>query len=457
MQFLRSYPEISLLIAVFLFSYLIFFPQFFFSIDELSYFSRALAFGHGMVDWTQVTTQGKVFSWCPANYPIGTAAVLSLFGIFGKQSMFLSGLIYSLISVAFISATLKKIKQLHYSAFVFFFVFPPTIFFSRGLMSEMPSLVLISFYTYLFFSKPNTNVKLFCLGGLAGLSILFRETNIVVCGGLVMLICLKNYKFFISFSLGTLLGLVPRVLSSDFFYGSVAYVKEYPDFGIQYFSQNFLLYLVIITIVIPGGAFLLWRYKGREANSVKLSLSLFILLHLAYGYHSGIYSGKFVSIFYNGRYFIPTIPLWCIIFAEFFYKNDFFNQKKVKSIIILFSSAFVFSFHGLLTYVGNEHKEIAEDIFRNYNNETIVYSNDAYRYLNPLHGDIVSLCLFDEVSLLKEQAYLVLSGRNNTDLQSTYWDGKMKKINKLDFSSKEIKRYSTFDGTKVVVFQMLID
>ena len=85
--------RIGVLILVFCFSFLFFYPTFFFSVDELSYVTRSLAFSEGRSDWTQLTVLGNEFSWAPADYPLGTAFLLSPFAWFFGKFIFLSGMI----------------------------------------------------------------------------------------------------------------------------------------------------------------------------------------------------------------------------------------------------------------------------------------------------------------------------------------------------------------------------
>ena len=141
---------IGLLIIGFCFAFLLTFPSFFFSVDELSYFSRAVAFSQFQTDIVQPTVSGEVFSWSPAAYPLGTSFFLSFFCLISKNFIFFSGFFYALASVLLIHQTMVKVDKVNYLPFLLFFLFPPTIYFSRGLMSEMPSLFIISLFTHIF-------------------------------------------------------------------------------------------------------------------------------------------------------------------------------------------------------------------------------------------------------------------------------------------------------------------
>jgi len=443
--------RIELLVFVFCFSFFFFYPTFFFSVDELSYVTRALAFSEGMNSWTQITVLENEFSWAPADYPLGTAFLLAPFAWFFGKGIFLSGMVYILIGIYFIYKTLQKLDKVSILPFVIFFIFPPTIYFSRGVMSEMPSLTLISFFLYGYVSWKSGWKKFLALGTLAGLSILLRETNILVCGGLVLLPCFRNIKYFTGFSIGVALGVVPRLLTGNYFYGNGIYVKKAASFDWFAISHNFTLYLIISLVLLPGGLYVLYKLKGIFARSIQLSLGLFIVLHLFYTYHSGDHSGSLVSVFYNGRYFIPTLPLWCVAYAGFAKQNNFFNTNRFNKITIGVCLLFIISFHGFLNYLGDKHEEVAMDIFENYNDEIIIYHNAAYRYLNPLHGTINQLMLVDETSQLSEKAYYVLSHRNKTKAQEKELNSH---LNQIEHTKELIKTYQIFDGTEVLVFSI---
>ncbi len=457
---LKDRNIIGFLAITFCVTFLITFPGFFFSVDELSYFSRALAFSEFQTDLLQPTISGGTFSWAPAAYPLGTAFFLSFFCLISKDTIFLSGLFYSLIALFLVYKTLVKLGNTNYFPFLVFFVFPPTIYFSRGLMSEMPSLLVISLFTFFLFAKKESIINYLILGFLAGFSVWFRETNLIICGGLVLISLLKNPKYILPFLIGLGIGILPRILSSEFVYEQVAYVKNYPSFSLKYFMHNLPLYLIITTILLPAGLFVLLKYKGKLANSVKLSLGFFLAVHLVYGYNSGDHSGFLVSLFYNGRYFIPTLPLWMIVYAYSAKSNSNFEKPSIKLILTSACFLFIVIFSSFLFYLEKEHKKVATAIFEKYNDSVILYDNAAYRYLNPLHGEINKLedyKLFREANFeLKEEAVLVLSHKSTTENQIKFWENEKNKISKLNanIDVKQVENYSVFDGTEINVFKL---
>jgi hypothetical protein len=449
-----------LILSAFVVTFLFTFPFFFFSVDELSYVTRAMAFGSGRLDWTQITLSGEVFSWAPADYPLGTAVFLAPFAIISKYGIFLSGLVYVSISFILIHKVLKKEKINNYLPYLLFFGFLPTIYFVRGVMSEVPSLVLISIFVFILFRWKETYKKFFLLGLLTTSSIWFRETNIVLCGGLVAILLLQKPKYILAFSLASLLGSVPRFASAHYLYSTVAYVKQYAPFGLEYVAQNIPLYAIILLLLFPGGLILLFRYQGSKAGSIKLALSAFILLHLVYGYNSGDHSGFLISLFYNGRYYIPTLPLWMIIYADFANRTPIFQKKWVKSVFVAGTLIFCVGIQIFYSKLESAHREVAQDIFTKYNHAPIIYTNAAYRYLNPMNGTINQLGLLRNIqngqTILKEKAYLFLSHRNNSLQQARQWEQQLIGLDHLkdQLNIQRIHDYSIFDGTKVVVFEL---
>ena len=212
---LKDRNIIGFLTISFCITFLLSFPDFFFSVDELSYFSRALAFSEFRADLLQSTISGKYFSWASAAYPLGTSFFLSFFCVISKNAIFLSGLIYVVASLYFIYRTLSKLEKTTYLPFLVFFIFPPTIYFSRGLMSEMPSLLVVSIFTFFLFKREKSFRFYLLLGFIAGFSIWFRETNLIICGGLVAISLLKNPGYILPFLAGMGIGLLPRVISSE--------------------------------------------------------------------------------------------------------------------------------------------------------------------------------------------------------------------------------------------------
>ncbi len=460
MKMLRDESLIRIFLLLFISSFLFTFPGFFFSVDELSYCSRALAFSEGQLDLSQQTISGSLFSWAPANYPIGTALLLAIFAFFSKNLIFLSGLLYTSVALILAYLIIKKQNRKNYFPFFIALIFPPTIYFSRGLMSEMPSLLLFAFYTYIFFNKKESFGKYAVLGLLGGMSILFRETNLVLCAALVALHLLKNPKYIISYIVGFLPGLIPRFWSAAFLYENLGYVKQYAPFGIGYFLTNLPLYLIILLVLLPGGLFVLYKYQGKFANSIKLTIISFTLLHLVYGYNSGDHSGFLVSLFYNGRYYLPTLPLWIIVYADFGKSFSFLNKKIVKAGALITGALFIIGTSIFYHKLENAHQAVAKNIFENYNHEPLVYDNTAYRYLNPLQGKINQLEVWDRLRLgkthLQKKAFLVLSHRNNSEQQLKFWNKQLNSIDHLKgkINITEVKLYEIFDGTKVSIFEL---
>ena len=129
----------------------------------------------------------------------------------------------------------------------------------------------------------------------------------------------------------------------------------------------------------------------------------------------------FVSLFYNGRYFIPTLPLWLIVYATFAKSHSFFEKDAVKIALTTACFIFIVGFSSFIFYLEKEHKKVAATIFEKFNDRIILYDNSAYRYLNPLHGKINKLedyQHFQKADLkLDEEAVLVLSHKNTTENQ----------------------------------------
>lgn len=458
---MRSVPQpFWLLIGAFILFYVLTFPQFIFSIDELSYLGRAMALADGHSNWLQTTISGNTFSWSPAAYPLGTSFFASWFALIHPSLIFLSGLFYLTFAFYLVHHILKNEKLNNALAYCIALLFLPTVYFSRGLMSEMPSLLLVAVFVYILFKKQNTYLKYIWLGLLTGLSFWFRETNLLLFGSLVGISLLKNPRYIPGFILAMAIGLLPRFLSAFYFYEQVAYVKQYAPFGWQYFSKNLLLYLIILIVLLPGGLYVLYHYRGRFANSIKLSLLTFTALHLVYEYNSGDHSGFMISLFYNGRYYIPTLPLWMILYAYFAQQYSFFNKKIIQNGLVIMTILFITSSQLFFGYLEKQHRNVAKEIFTDFNHKPIIYDHTAYRYLNPSQGTINQLESLEDLKTgkakLSQKAVLILSHRNNSDRQLEVWENHLYHLQHLksQLSIRELKKYTIFDGTNVIVFEL---
>lgn len=321
--------------------------------DEVAYFEHALSISSGNLSYPM---------WFenlgPSRYPVGTSLILSvLYLVGGKIGGFLLGPISIGISVFSLHKIISHKKWKEYSLYILF-LFPPLLVMQNRLMSDLPSFAIFSFFLYLLFQK---NEYKFLIGLVAGLSILFRETNVILVLPFLIEDFVGNSRRKYSLVVGFLLGIMIRSFSSRLFYGAWFFAKDSGvDFSGVLLFQNLLLYGGLLMVFVPFGYAAIFKYTGKFKKSFVVSALVFSLIYLLYDYNGYSASGV-KSLILGGRFFIPFLPLVVLSIAQ----TDFYSQGILKGLgVHVWKFAFlavIASF--LLLFETNREQEKIVDIF----------------------------------------------------------------------------------------------
>ena len=300
--------------------------------DEVEYFEQALAFAQGKTTLEQIDpTTGVSTPYRPSDYPPGTSLLLAIFILlFGKSGAFLLPVL-SLIGSYWLMDRL--LRQLGFSPLfaLLLFIYPPAVLLARNVMSDLPSLLLVSAGLFLFYKQSN-NRNIFFLGLLGGISILFRETNFLIFLPLLLLKLrastgtqIAAVVMGLAIGFGLRLGLSTAIFSTPFF------IKD-PGVGFSFLNiwKNLPLYSLALLIFIPLGLWTVVRYRGPHQKMIQWTIGLFTLFYLAYGYNGWANSGL-KGLILGPRFFIPLLPFFVLTSAFFFQKQKDKILKKVKA------------------------------------------------------------------------------------------------------------------------------
>lgn len=318
--------------------FLIWPPHTLFISDEVDYFEQALAFSRGQryLQQTDPVT-GIQTAYLPSQYPPGTSLILAgLYHVGGKKTVFLLGLGSLVVSFLLVVRLLKEWKYDPVFALVLF-LYPPGILLSRSLMSDLPSLLIVTAGIFLFFSRKQPGSKQAgLLGALTGLSLLFRETNLLLLAPLLVVFVWRARTNAVRYwaIAGFLLGLLPRLLLAEWLFGDPFFIKD-PGvhFHPKYMLSNSPLYLGALLIFVPAGLWTIYRYRGPHKHLVRSLVGLFFLFYLNYGYNGCLNSGLKCLIL-GPRFFIPMLPFFALAGADFFQKQNPEYLKVAKALYL---------------------------------------------------------------------------------------------------------------------------
>jgi len=349
---------------LFLFIYLVFFPTNILIRDEWNYFRQGLAYsqGHPQLLVTNPFNGAQHFEQ-PGFYPLGVPFFLAtLITLFGKQAVFLQGLI-SLLGGYYFSIKILENFELDRKFALLLFMFFPAVLLSRTLMSDLPSLLFVSGAVYLCTKNTISKFDAFLAGILVGIAVVFREPNLLLTlPFLVGFYFRRKLSEFILAFVGLGIMAVIRLGSSQWAFGDYFFTKD-PGFEFtwKFLLTNLLFYIPFLMLVIPAGAFAVIKYKGKFRIEIIVSLLLFVGLYLVYGYNGTSFSGM-KSIFLGPRFLIPSLPLFAICIATMCQRKMKFISKllypiAVLSIIIFLSLGHFYNVHQREVLTDMEHNK----------------------------------------------------------------------------------------------------
>ena len=289
--------------------------------DEVSYYFQMRNWLGGNMQNTIIdAVSGTTYSLIEGHYPPGTSFILSVLYWINSSSIYFSGVLYLLCSIFIMYRCLKKL-DLPIIVLSVIYLFLPLIFIARTTMSEMPSLLLVSFGVYLYFS--NHLKSYLVLAFIAGLSIAFRETNILLLAPMAFFIS-RNYFYS---AIAFLSGLSFRLIGYYVLTNNPILLKEGYPFGIEYIPDTLIIYSVILLILLPLSPLWFTKVPREHIKPFAISIMSFLGLHLVYGYVAHVYSGYTNGILLNGRFWIPALPIFVISLGYYLKSKSWVNKK----------------------------------------------------------------------------------------------------------------------------------
>ncbi len=409
----KYYPYIW--VILFFISYLLFYPENWMITDAYNYVNRGIAFSRGSTDlFVFDFITGNKINLIPAPYNTGTSIFFGLaIALLGKKSLFLVPLFQVIISVFLVSETIKRNSYSNYGL-VIWGLSLSLMFFSRSAMSCMPSLMMVSIASYIFFRKELKNKHLISLGILAGFCLWFRESNIFLIAPFIIYSLYKDIRSAPLIGLGIILGLSPKLLMDKWVYGSFWFQSASSGFSINGLIDHFPEYSIILLCLLPISIVFIGLYKGKGDKSIKVSSIAFVLLYLFYNYTAVEFSGLIKGSLLTSRFMIPLLPIASICAAEVISRKGVWKKLafpfSLVSLLLIPSSQFIF--HELYENHEKAAMQVSEitnkmDVFVDFSGYT-----NIIRYFNPLSSEISSVSSIQNIKELKSldnDQYLLLS------------------------------------------------
>lgn len=408
----KYYPWLA--VVLFFLSYIMWFPASWMITDSYSYALQALAFAQkdiALMNIDYFTGIATPFNISP--YNLGTSSFHALFVFFfGIHGFFISPLIAALASILLLYFSLKNLDY-STNGIAVLLLSPAFLFFSRSLMSCMPSLLIISMFFYCFSRSHESKINIFLIGIISTLSIWFRETNFIILIPFLIILVKSDIGRLKTLIPGMLLGLSPKLISSYVVYGKWWFMSASEGFSINSIVQNFPVYACILLILIPLSIVIIVLYKEKWKVAFWISYLSFVIIYLAYNYTAVPFSGFVKGSLLTSRFMIPLLPLIAIAAGSFFIKYPLLN-KFASSFLIPVSLLIIPLSQFATKKLFYPHEKVGIEMFEKYHDKPVLFDQSGYtniiRYVNPVLGEYSKK---GDINLLGNKSYTDLVVEKN--------------------------------------------
>lgn len=307
-------------VAVVLLSYIVgflsYYPRIVTVTDEADYLGRAHALSQRRLEYQSVNLNPDAAQAASNRYPPGTSITIApLFVIGGLHAAFAYPL---LVLVALVLVTALWIHEQGHSPMYALLVlcFPSCLVLGRVSMSGMPSALLVVCGMLLFWRGIKGGWWYWFMAGfLAGVSLMFRETNCLIFFPLFAGTLLRRERKALGLIAGGLCGLGIDIFVSVMLSDSLIHGGRSMGFSCAGLLSQMPFYLAALLIFVPGGLVWVLCYRGRRYPELIITVLMLFFFFSAYNY-SGQQSGAVKALILGPRFFIPLLPLLAFAASE---------------------------------------------------------------------------------------------------------------------------------------------
>lgn len=435
-----------ILVILFVYSvgFFIFYPEAMTVADEILYIRHAVALSQGSVTISNVNPfTGQEIRTIPSIYPIGTSLLLTPFVLFfGWKGAY----IFSLLMVLFATLITARWISDEYGTPLFallFMGFIPVLVLGRVPMSDLPSAVIVVLALWLFWrGRHGNSLNWFFSGLLAGASLLFRETNVLIFLPLFIGSMIRREKRFWAVFLGGVIGVSLFLIAQYFEYGDPLFLRERGDydFTLDCMMSNSIFYFLVLMFLIPGGIIAGLAYRGKRRPEIVTTFVLVVVFYASYCY-SGGESGGLKQLVLGSRFFLPLIPLLAFEMAEVvprlwtslikrFSKSVRGRARRFATVLIILWIAGIctasFAVHLVYSRWTASQTDIQRAIYNNTDDGSVIVVNHSgvTKFVNEIYGNRIvvgrkAVSPEKALRLLKRyrQFYIVFLERSDSE----YW------------------------------------
>ena len=334
-------------------AFVAFYPKTFVTIDEHDYLYNAqLIVTSDLKTDCSLNIPGQWptnLGYCISKYNIGTSFFLVPAALTSLDYAALITFLVFIIGII-IFYRLLIIYNIDKRFIYFFALFPPFIFFTRTILSEMYSMVLLLGIFYVFLNIPRNKAYKIIAGLLITMALYVRYTNIIPIAliGLYFIYEYLTEEGIIAFlkkywivHVTFVIGIISILIFNNEYYGGFFRSGYYfsSEEGSIIWGQIpaiFFKYLVLLNVFYPFGLIVLLKTNIKRKI---LFIATFISVMVFYTiFKNESFPGKLSDVILGLRFLIPVYPFMLL---PYFYKlNEYKLFKKYR--IFMYTSVAVF-------------------------------------------------------------------------------------------------------------------
>lgn len=344
-------------------AFLLLYPKTFITIDEHDYLYNAqLLVSSGLKTDCSLNIPGQWptnLGYCISKYNVGTSFFLIPSALINKDLAAFTTLLVFIFSIIIFYKILIN-YNLDKRFIYLFALFPPFVFFSRTIMSEMYSMFTLLAIFYCFTNLNRSVVYKILVGLFATLSIYIRYTNLIpllIIGVYFLYEYSKNsnikyvLKKYWVVHLSFLVGLLTLFAFNYNYYGQILrsgyyFSSEEGAFALKQIPIIFIKYFILLNIFYPLS--LIAVFKSRIKRKILFLVAFLSLLFFYTIFRNESFPGKASDLILGLRFLIPVYPFLLLPYFEIL---DRLKNHKYSRIILYTSIAVLFVIDILINYI----------------------------------------------------------------------------------------------------------
>jgi hypothetical protein len=343
---------ISILILSVLF--LIFYPDKYISIDENQYLANSFRIATGQLE----VDCSKIYEYpglhysptgeCTSKYNLGSSILFLPTVLIGEDYAFVIVFISFILS-AIIFSRILKLLDINKNLVILYIFYPPFIYFSRTLFSEVFSLLFINLFIYLILRRREGTRCNILTGVVIGIGTSIRYTNLLLFGLFLLGYFLKDrdLKRVLQITLGAIpFGIIIMIINKDLygsFFSSGYSLSGEEVFSLSNIAYNLPRYSMIFLVLYP--LMLVSPLFSKIRNKLAYILPVISAIGLYSMYPYNFFEGKLSDLIVSGRVLIPIVPYLLLPYLHILNRRISRSITVVLLIILVVSTIAITIFH----------------------------------------------------------------------------------------------------------------